>query len=196
MTAAPKPTFFPKPAHFRQWLEKNHAQARELWVGFHKKGTGRASITWPESVDEALCFGWIDGVRYRIDEISYRIRFTPRQPKSVWSNVNVKRVAALKKLGLMSAAGLAAFAKADPKRSGVYSFERKNARLGPAYEKRFKANRKAWEFFRAQAPSYQRLATWWVISAKREETRAGRLAALIARCAAGGRLGPARSAER
>jgi len=196
MTATPKPTFFATPVDFRRWLEQNHAQAGELWVGFHKKGSGRPSITWPESVDEALCFGWIDGVRYGIDETSYRIRFTPRKPKSIWSNVNVKRVAALKKLGRMAPAGLAAFAKADPKRAGVYSFERRNARLGPAYEKRFKANKKAWDFFRAQPPYYQRLATWWVISGKKEETRAGHLRALIARCAAGRRLGPARSAER
>jgi len=190
MTAAPRPRFFAAPADFRRWLEQNHAKAAELWVGFHKKDTGRPSITWPESVDEALCFGWIDGVRYRIDESSYRIRFTPRRPKSVWSNVNVKRVRALKKLGRMAAAGLAAFAKADPKRSGVYSFERKNARLGAAYEERFKADKKAWGFFRAQAPSYRRLAAWWVISAKKEETRRARLNSLIARCAAGRRLGP------
>jgi len=194
VTGAPAATFFPTPADFRRWLEKNHAMARELWVGFHKKGSGRPSITWPESVDEALCFGWIDGVRYRIDEASYRIRFSPRQPKSVWSNVNVKRVAVLKRLGRMAPAGLAAFAKADPKRSGVYSFERKNARLGPAYERKLKANRKAWEFFRSQAPSYRRLAAWYVISAKKEETRAGRLATLIAHCTARRRLGPARSA--
>lgn len=196
MTGAPAATFFPTPADFRRWLEQNHDKVGELWVGFHKKGSGRPSITWPESVDEALCFGWIDGVRYSIDETSYRIRFTPRQPKSVWSDVNVKRVAALKKLGRMTAAGLAAFAKADPKRSGVYSFERKNARLGPAYEKKFKADKKAWDFFRAQPPSYRRLAAWYVISAKKEETRAGRLATLIKHCAVGRRLGPARRAER
>ena len=114
----PTPTFFSTPGDFRRWLERNHAKVAELWVGFHKKGTGRPSVTWPEAVDEALCFGWIDGVRYRIDEISYRIRFTPRKPKSTWSNVNVKRVAALKKLGRMAPAGLAAFAKADPKKVG------------------------------------------------------------------------------
>jgi len=193
MTAAPKPTFFATPADFRRWLEKNHAKARELWVGFHKRSTGRASITWPESVDEALCFGWIDGVRYRIDEISYRIRFTPRQPKSVWSNVNVKRVAALKKLGRMTAAGLAAFAKADPKRAGIYAYERSSARLGPAYEKKLKANKKAWEFFRAQPPYYRWLGAWFVISAKKEETRQRRLATLIEHCAAGRRLGPTRA---
>ena len=161
----------------------------ELWVGFHKRGSGRASITWPESVDEALCFGWIDGVRYRIDEISYRIRFTPRQPKSVWSNVNVKRVGALKKLGRMAAAGLAAFAKADPKKSGIYAYERSHPRLGGAYEKTFKANKEAWTFFRSQAPWYQRTLTHYVVSAKREETRQRRLATLIAASEAGRRLG-------
>jgi uncharacterized protein YdeI (YjbR/CyaY-like superfamily) len=189
VTAAPRPTFFRSPAEFRRWLERHHAEAPELWVGFHKKGSGRPSITWPESVDEALCFGWIDGVRYRIDDTSYRIRFTPRKPRSVWSLVNVKRVAELKKLGRMAAAGLAAFAKADPKRSGIYSYERQNAKLDAASEKRFRANKNAWAFFKAQAPSYQRLTTYWVVSAKREETRRRRLVALIAGSAAGRRLG-------
>ena len=193
MTRAPAPTFFSTPADFRRWLEQNHAKVSELWVGFHKRGSGRPSITWPESVDEALCFGWIDGVRYRIDETSYRIRFTPRRPKSIWSNVNVKRVAALKKLGRMAPAGLAAFAKADPKRAGIYAYERSSARLGPAYEKKLKANRKAWEFFRAQPPYYRWLGAWFVISAKKEETRQRRLATLIEHCAAGRRLGPARA---
>ena len=189
MTAAPQPTFFPAPADLRRWLEKNHAKAAELWVGFHKKGSGRPSITWPEGVDEALCFGWIDGVRYRVDEISYRIRFTPRKAKSVWSNVNVKRVAALKRLRRMEPAGLAAFAKADLKKSGIYAYERSNATLGAAYERRFKANRKAWTFFEAQAPWYQRTLTYWVVSAKQEETRQRRLALLIADSEAGRRMG-------
>jgi uncharacterized protein YdeI (YjbR/CyaY-like superfamily) len=189
VTAAPKPRFFRSPADFRRWLERNHARAAELWVGFHKKGSRRASITWPESVDEALCFGWIDGVRYRIDEVSYRIRFTPRQAKSVWSNVNVKRVAALKKLGRMAPAGLAAFAKADPRKSGIYAYERSHARLGAAAEKEFRANKKAWAFFTAQAPWYQRTFTHWVVSAKREETQRKRLARLIAHSEAGRRLG-------
>ena len=185
----PKPTFFPTPGDFRQWLAKNHAKVAELWVGFHKTGTGRPSITWPEAVDEALCFGWIDGVRYRIDEISYRIRFTPRKPKSAWSNVNVKRVAALRTLGHMAPAGLAAFAKADPKNAGIYSYERSNPKLGAAHEKSFKANKKAWTFFKAQAPWYQRTVTYWVVSAKQEETRRRRLAALIADSEAGRRMG-------
>ena len=193
MTRAKEPTFFPTPADFRRWLERNHKKARELWVGFHKKATGRPSITWPESVDEALCFGWIDGVRYRVDESIYKIRFSPRQAKSIWSNVNVKRVAVLKKLGRMAPAGLAAFAKADPKRAGIYAYERSSARLGPAYEKKLKANKKAWEFFRAQPPYYRWLGAWFVISAKKEETRQRRLATLIEHCAAGKRLGPTRA---
>jgi uncharacterized protein YdeI (YjbR/CyaY-like superfamily) len=189
MTAAPKPTFFPTPGDFRRWLEKNHAKVAELSVGFHKRGSGRPSVTWPEAVDEALCFGWIDGVRHRIDETSYRIRFTPRKPRSIWSNVNVKRVAALKKLGRMAPAGLAAFAKADPKKSGIYAYERSHPILGAAYEKTFKANKKAWTFFKAQAPWYQRTLTHWVASAKQEETRLRRLAMLIADCEAERRMG-------
>jgi len=185
----PKPTFFPTPGDFRRWLEKNHAKVAELWVGFHKKGTGRPSVTWPEAVDEALCFGWIDGVRYRIDEISYRIRFTPRKPKSNWSNVNVKRVAALRKLGRMAPAGMAAFAKADPKKSGSCAYERSNPILSAAFEMSFRANKKAWTFFKAQAPWYQRTITYWVVSAKQEETRRRRLAALIADSEAGRRVG-------
>jgi uncharacterized protein YdeI (YjbR/CyaY-like superfamily) len=185
----PRPTFFRTPAGFRRWLERNHGRATELWVGFHKRGSGRPSITWPESVDEALCFGWIDGVRYRIDEASYRIRFTPRKPKSNWSNVNVKRVAELKRLGRMTAAGLKAFGGADPKKSGIYAYERRNARFDRADEERFRANTKAWTFFEAQAPWYQRTVTYWVVSAKREETRRRRLAALISDSAAGRRMG-------
>jgi uncharacterized protein YdeI (YjbR/CyaY-like superfamily) len=184
-----RPTFFRSPAEFRRWLERNHAKEAELWVGFHKKDSGRASITWPEAVDEALCFGWIDGVRYRIDETSYRIRFTPRKPRSVWSLVNVKRVAALKKLGRMRAAGLQAFGRADPKRSRTYSYERRNPTLGAAHEKKLRANKRAWIFFQAQPPSYRRMVTWWVVSAKQEDTQRRRLATLIAHLEAGRRLG-------
>jgi uncharacterized protein YdeI (YjbR/CyaY-like superfamily) len=184
-----RPTFFRSPAEFRRWLDRNHTKAAELWVGFHKKGSGRASITWAEAVDEALCFGWIDGVRYRVDETSYRIRFTPRKPKSTWSLVNVKRVAELKKLGRMAPAGLRVFGRADPKRSGTYSYERRNATLGAAYEKKLRANKRAWTFFQAQPPSYRRTVTWWVVSAKQEETRRRRLATLIANSEVGRRLG-------
>ena len=176
----PKPLFFPALAAWRSWLEKNHADFDELWVGFYKRDSRRASITWPESVDGALCFGWIDGVRYSIDERSYKIRFTPRKPKSTWSAINIKRVKELSKLELMHPAGLAAFEKRDGDRSAIYSYEqRKTATLYPAFEKQFRANVEAWKFFRSQPPWYQRTSTYWVISAKREDTRLKRLATLI-----------------
>ena len=152
----------------------------ELWVGFYKKSSGKPSITWPESVDGALCFGWIDGIRKSLDEISYVIRFTPRRARSIWSAVNIKRVGELTKLRLMWPAGLKAFEKRSGDRSEIYAYEqRKGAKLSTAYEKQFRANRKAWDFFRTQPPSYQRTASWWVISAKKEETRSKRLARLI-----------------
>jgi uncharacterized protein YdeI (YjbR/CyaY-like superfamily) len=187
-----KATFFATPADFRRWLEKNHDKVPELLVGFYKKGSGKPSITWPESVDEALCFGWIDGIRRTIDDESYSIRFTPRRARSVWSNVNTKRVAELTKQGRMHAAGLAAFKARDPKRSGIYSFEQreKDQKLGATYAAKFKANKKAWAFFQAQPPGYQRLASLWVMSAKKEDTKLRRLAALIADSAAGRRIGP------
>ena len=186
-----KPTFFAKPADFRTWLEKNHDKVAELLVGFYKKGSGKPSITWPESVDEALCFGWIDGVRRRIDDESYSIRFTPRRPRSIWSNVNTRRVAELTKQGRMHRAGLEAFEARDAKRSGIYSFEQRerNQKLDAAHEAKLRANRKAWAFFQAQPPGYQRLASLWVMSAKKEETRLRRLAVLIDDSAAGRRIG-------
>ena len=184
-------TFFATPPDFRRWLEKNHDKATELLVGFHKKGSGKASITWPESVDEALCFGWIDGVRRSIDEESYSIRFTPRRARSIWSNVNTKRFAELTQQGRIHPSGLEAFKRRDPKRSGIYSFEQreKSKTLGAAYETKLKANAKAWAFFQAQPPGYRRLASLWVMSAKKEETRLRRLATLIADSAAGRRIG-------
>jgi uncharacterized protein YdeI (YjbR/CyaY-like superfamily) len=175
-----KPQFFPSPAAWRAWLEDHHADTQELWVGFYKRESGRPSITWPEAVDGALCFGWIDGVRKSIDEISYKIRFTPRKPRSVWSAVNLKRATELSTMGLMHAAGLAAFQKREGKRSEIYSYEqRKGAKLPPAYEKKFRAHPDAWKFFEAQPPGYRKTASWWVISAKKEETRLNRLAVLI-----------------
>jgi uncharacterized protein YdeI (YjbR/CyaY-like superfamily) len=175
-----KPIFFPSPAAWRAWLEEHHAETDELWVGFYKKSSGKPSITWPESVDGALCFGWIDGIRKSLDEISYVIRFTPRRARSIWSAVNIKRVGELTKLRLMWPAGLKAFEKRSGDRSEIYAYEqRKGAKLSTAYEKQFRANRKAWDFFRTQPPSYQRTASWWVISAKKEETRSKRLARLI-----------------
>ena len=171
-------TFFESPSAFRTWLEQNHDTAQELWVGFHTKSTGRPSITWPESVDEALCFGWIDGVRKSIDENSYKIRFTPRKPGSIWSAVNIKRVGELTQLGRMQPAGLKAFEKRIEKQSGLYSYE--NAvELDDAYEQQFRANQKAWDFFQTRPASYRRAAIWWIVTAKKEETKLKRLATLI-----------------
>ena len=185
-----KPKFFATPADFRAWLETHHETAKELLVGFHKKGTGKPSITWPESVDEALCFGWIDGVRHSLNEISYSIRFTPRRPTSIWSAINVARVAELTKQRRMRPAGDRAFAARTPERTGVYSFERlEAAKLTKAQEKTLRANRKAAAFFDAQPPGYRKVVTHWVVSAKREETRERRLQRLIADSAAGRRIG-------
>ena len=175
-----KPTFFAQPSGFRAWLAKHHLSADELLVGFHKKDSGKVSITWPESVDQALCFGWIDGVRRRIDEVSYTIRFTPRRPNSIWSTVNIKRVVVLTEQGLMGPAGLAAFERRSEEKSSIYAYEqRKSAALSPEHEKKFRASRKAWAFFQAQAPSYQRVMIYQIVSAKKEETRLKRLEALI-----------------
>jgi uncharacterized protein YdeI (YjbR/CyaY-like superfamily) len=180
-----EPTFFATPDEFRAWLQEHHATASELLVGFHKKGSGRPSITWPQSVDQALCFGWIDGVRRRIDDTSYSIRFTPRKARSTWSAVNVRRVAELTAAGLMHPAGVAAFERRSDDKTAIYSYEqRKAAKLEPEQERRFKADAKAWAWFQAQAPSYRRTAIHWVISAKREETRQRRLERLISDSAA------------
>lgn len=161
------------------WLEKNHATHKEIYVGFYKKSTGKPSITWPEAVDQALCFGWIDSVRNSIDEDSYMNRFTPRATRSTWSAVNIARVGALEKQGLMTPAGLAAYERRSEERSRIYSYERKNAKLDAPSEKLFRSNKKAWAFFEARPPSYRKAVAWWVTSAKREETRRRRLAALI-----------------
>ena len=182
------PTFFKTQAEFRVWLRATHATARELWVGFHRRTSGKASITYPEAVDEALCFGWIDGVRKKINEHSYRVRFTPRKPNSIWSAVNTKRVTELIGLGRMHASGSKVFEGREQKQSLKYSYERKNARLDGELEKLFRANKKAWEFFQAQAPWYRRTASWWVISAKREATRLRRLSTLIGDSARGCRI--------
>jgi uncharacterized protein YdeI (YjbR/CyaY-like superfamily) len=178
--------FFASPAAFRAWLETHHTTASELWVGYWKKGTHQPSLTWPESVDEALCFGWIDGLRKSVDEQRYRIRFTPRKAGSIWSAVNVKRVAVLTSEGRMHPAGLRAFAARNEARTAVYAYEqRATATLGEAYEAQFRANAAAWAFFERQPPSYRNTAAWWVISAKQEATRQRRLATLIADSAAG-----------
>ncbi len=175
-----QPTFFTTQSAFHLWLEENHDTTQEVWVGFYKKSSGKPSITWPEAVDEALCFGWIDGVRKGIDDVSYTIRFTPRKSRSSWSAVNVKRARELAQLGLMRPAGLKAFEERVEERSGIYSYEQENAaRFDAVYEQQFRANKQAWDFFQAQAAWYRKTATWWVISAKKEETRLKRLATLI-----------------
>ena len=174
-----KPTFFESSEHFRDWLKRNHSSQRELVVGFYKTNSGISSITYPEARDQALCFGWIDGVRNALDAQSYCIRFTPRKPKSIWSNVNIARVKAMTKEGLMAAAGMKAFEARSIERSGVYAFENRHQGLDPAYEKRFQLNQKAWQFFQSQAPWYRRTASYWVMSAKKEETREKRLGVLI-----------------
>lgn len=185
-----KPIFFAAPSEFRRWLHAHHRTATEVLVGFYKKASGRPSMTWPESVDEALCFGWIDGVRRRVDAERYMIRFTPRKAVSAWSLVNIRKAEALILAKRMKPAGLRAFEARDAKKSGIYSFEqREHARLDADAEARFKANRAAWEFFQSQPPGYRRVVTFWVMSAKREDTRARRLETLIADSAAGRRIG-------
>ena len=174
-----EPTFFATPLALRKWLKAHHAELQELLVGFYKKDSGKPSITWPESVDEALCVGWIDGIRKSVDESSYTIRFTPRKEGSIWSAVNIKRVEKLSEAGLMQAAGLAAFEKRKEARSAVYAYEQRGKGLSAAYEQKLQENRKAWTFFQAQPPWYQRTSAWWVISAKRQETRLKRLEQLI-----------------
>src|ERR1700693_2970448 len=172
-----RPKFFATAAELRHWLEENHATASEMLVGFYRRGSGKPSITWQELVDEELCFGWIDGLRKGIDEVSYVNRITPRKPRSTWSAINIARAKELIALGRMRPAGLKAFALRTDEWSAVYSYEQQTkAKLGPEAERSFRANKKAWEFFQAQAPGYRNTAIWWVISAKREETRRKRLA--------------------
>ncbi len=179
-TAKPKPKFFATPATFRAWLDAHHNSSAELLVGFYKRGSGTPSITWPESVDQALCFGWIDGIRRRIDDVSYTIRFTPRNARSTWSGVNVRRVGELTKVGLMAPAGLAAFERRPEATAGAYSYEQRHElTLDPAYTKRLRANKEANAFFEAQPAGYRTAATFWVMSAKHEATRLKRLATLI-----------------
>ena len=169
--------FFKTPADFRRWLERHHDTARELWVGYYKKSSGKPTITWPQSVDQALCFGWIDGIRKSIDDVSYMSRFTPRRPRSNWSAVNIRRVEALTALGWMQPAGLQAFAAREP--SPPDGSEGRPKKLDEACERTLRAHARAWAFFQAQTPSYQRLASFWVMNAKQESTRQKRLALLI-----------------
>lgn len=185
---ATRPKFFRTPSDFRAWLDANHTIAAELIIGFYKKGSGKPSITWPESVDEALCVGWIDGIRKRIDAVSYTIRFTPRRKGSVWSAINIARVTVLTADGRMRAAGLAAFERRQPRKSGIYSYEQRGDRLGEPYQSRLRRHKAAWAFVQAQPPSYRKLVHWWIMSAKQEETRLKRLAKLIEASSHGKRL--------
>lgn len=173
------PRFFAAQADFRKWLEENHDKETEIFVGFYKVGSSKACMNWSQAVDQALCFGWIDGVRKSIDKDSYCNRFTPRRPKSNWSAVNIKKVEELTKQGLMQPAGIAAFAKREESKSRIYAYENEPVELSSEFEKQFKANEKAWSFFERQAPYYRKLAVRWVMSAKQDATRQSRLERLI-----------------
>ncbi|HET9671224.1 MAG TPA: YdeI/OmpD-associated family protein [Actinomycetota bacterium] len=186
-----EPTTFGSPGGFRRWLEHHHHSETELWVRFHRKATGRPSMTWAEAVDEALCFGWIDSTTRRIDEASWTIRFTPRRRGSVWSRRNVGRVEELTRQGRMRPAGLAAFEVRREERSGIYAYEQRHrVSLPRGYERRFRAERSAWAWFEGKAPSYRQAAIRWVMTAKREETRERRLRQLIEASAAGQTIPP------
>ncbi len=184
-----EPAFFATPADFRAWLERHHGEAAELLVGFYKKRSGRPTMSWPESVDQALCFGWIDGVRRGRDAESYTIRFTPRKPRSIWSAVNIAKYAKLVEQGAVAPAGVAAYERRTEKRSRVYAFEQQQEpELSAEQERRFRERAGAWEFFLDQAPSYRRTVVWWIVSAKREQTRAARLGRAIEDSANGQRI--------
>jgi len=183
-----RPTFFQTPAAFRKWLEQHHANQDVLWVGYYKKGSGKQSITWPESVDQALCYGWIDGVRKTIDEHSYTIRFTPRKPGSVWSSINIKRAQALIKQGQMQPAGHKAFQARKENKSGIYSYEQRSVDLPEPYNRLLRKNKAAWSFFQLQPAYYRKVVCWWIVSAKKEETRLKRLEQLMACSVQGQRL--------
>jgi len=180
--------YFKSAKDFRSWLEKHHETTRELWVGYCRKASRQPSITWPESVDQALCFGWIDGIRRSVDDVRYTIRFTPRRRESIWSAINIKRARELTDKGLMRPAGTAAFEARKENRSGIYSYEQRRANLDGCYEKKLKQNKAAWDFFYAQPPSYRKAISWWIVSAKQEVTRLERLAKLIRESERGKRL--------
>ena len=188
MPAAP-PTTFRNQAAFRAWLQKNHKSSTELFVRTFKAHAADRGLTYPQALDEALCFGWIDGVRHRLDDDSFSIRFSPRKPKSIWSRVNVGHITRLIEAGRVTKAGLAAYEARDEKRTGVYSFERAPAELPAALARRFRADKRAWAYYESQPPWYRRTTTHWVTSAKREETRERRLASLIDCCARGTWIG-------
>ena len=187
MSAAP--VFFRSAAEFRRWLQKTHDKATEVFVGFYKKDSGREGLTYREALDEALCFGWIDGVRRRVDDLSYTNRFSPRTKRSTWSAINIKRVHELMEAGRMAPPGQRVFEGRDDSRTNLYSYERATCQLPPEYVKLFRGRPKAWTFFAEQPPSYRRVACWYVMSAKKEETRKRRLDALIAVSARSARIG-------
>ncbi len=182
------PHYFTSPAEFRRWLAAHHATERELLVGFYKKASGKPGISYKDAVDEALCFGWIDGVKRRVDAERYTHRFTPRSAISTWSVVNTRRVGELTALKRMAAPGIAAFQRRDPKKTQLYSFENRPSKFNAGLEGAFKKHAAAWKFFRAQPPGYQRVLTFWVMSAKQEETRLRRLAVLVRSSAEGKRI--------
>lgn len=181
-----EPVFFPTPAHLRAWFAAHHDKADELWVGYYKKATGIPSVDWPESVDEALCFGWIDGIRKSVDDKSYRIRFTPRRKGSHWSARNLGRMKHLLETGRVTEAGMAAYRARDPANEKRAAYEQGEVRLPAEYEQHLKAVPEAWRYWEAERPWYRKQVTWWVVSAKREETRKRRLKVLIESCARGG----------
>jgi len=183
-----KITFFTTPVEFRKWLRRHHMTAKELWVGFHKKHTGRPSMTWPESVDEALCFGWIDGIRKTIDQDSYTNRFTPRRRGSIWSAVNIRRATLLIKQHRMQPSGSAAFKARIENKSGIYSYEQRSEQLPEPFAGTLRKNVRAWQFFQAQPSSYRKAIGWWIVSAKKEETQRKRLEKLMVESARGRRL--------
>jgi len=197
---APKPMsspiFFDSPSAWRAWLAERHEREREVLVGLYKKASGRAGMSWPEAVDEALCFGWIDGVRRGIDEHSHSIRFTPRKPRSTWSAVNIEKAQRLIAEGRMRPAGLRAFEARSEENSRIYSFEQGHVELPAAAQERLRADPAAWSYWCSRPPGYRRIAAWWVISAKRPETRQRRLATLIEDCAAGRLIPSQRRRER
>ena len=183
-----KVSFFSTSAELREWFDRHHATERELWVGFHRRASGKPTITWSESVDEALCVGWIDGIRKRIDDNAYKIRFTPRKPTSTWSRINMDKVAALKKQGRMRPAGLEAYKVRRPNKVGIYSYEQRAPELDEPYRGMMRKNKAAWTFFEAQPPSYRKLIAWWIHSAKKEETRQQRIQRLVTSSERGKRL--------
>ncbi len=185
--------FFETPKVFRQWLKEHHKDLDHQWIGFYKKASGRASITWPESVDQALCYGWIDGLRKSIDEISYKIRFTPRKPGSHWSAVNIKKIEKLKKAGLIRKAGLEAFSKRKEKNSMQTAYEQKQEiQFETELLEHFRKRKKAWADFQGRSPSYRRQCTWWVMSGKRSETKIRRFNQLVDSCEKGQKVPPLR----